>query len=89
MAVEDIEELRDHIAFESPEQAALVVRRLVSAAESLTDLPGRGRVVPEVGDDNIRELIVGPFRLVYRVSDTAVEIVTVLRATRLFPRDIS
>ena len=88
MAVEDIEELRDHIAAESPQQAAVVVRRLVAAAESLTDLPGRGRVVPEVGDDAIRELIIRPFRLVYRVSETAVGIVTVLRSTRLFPRDI-
>ena len=44
-----------------------------------------GRVVPEVGRQEVRELIVGAFRVVYRYRNEEVEIVTVFRASRLFP----
>jgi plasmid stabilization system protein ParE len=42
-------------------------------------------VVPERGQPEIRELIVRPFRVVYRLRGDAVEIVTVFRASRQFP----
>jgi hypothetical protein len=41
--------------------------------------------VPEVADLEVRELIVRPFRIVYRLRDESVEIVTVFRSSRLFP----
>jgi plasmid stabilization system protein ParE len=42
-------------------------------------------MVPERGDPEIRELVVRPFRLVYRLRGDTVEVVTVFRASRLFP----
>ena len=49
----------------------------------LEDHPLSGRVVPEVGDDAIRELIRGNYRIVYRLKQDVVEIVTVFHGARL------
>ncbi|HEX2568006.1 MAG TPA: type II toxin-antitoxin system RelE/ParE family toxin [Polyangia bacterium] len=62
-----------------------MVQRIIAAVDRLISFPTMGRVVPEVGRQEIRELIVGAFRVVYRHRNEVVEIVTVFRATRLFP----
>jgi plasmid stabilization system protein ParE len=82
----DLEGIRDHIAQDSEVYASLVVQRLLAAAERLLDFPKQDRVVPEIGDEALRELIVRPYRLVYRISeDDRIEIVTIFRASRLLP----
>ena len=65
-----------------------VVQRLISAAERLIEFPEIGRVVPEVGQSELRELIVRPYRLVHRLEPGIVEIVTVFRSSRSFPSDL-
>ena len=87
-ALSDLERIREYISRDSPVYAEFVVRRLVRAPERLVDFPEIGRVVPEVGSPQLRELIVRPFRLVYRVRPRSVEIVTVFRSSRDFPADV-
>lgn len=60
---------------------------LVALGESLRTMPHRGRRVPELPDPAIRELILRNYRLVYRVRGSAVEILTVFEAHRLFPAE--
>jgi plasmid stabilization system protein ParE len=51
------------------------MKRLRDRADSLWSLPERGRVVPELLDLGLRdwrELIVRPFRIVYRISENSV-----------------
>ena len=84
-SIRDLEAVRDYIAQDSPLYAGLVVQRLVRAPDRLLSFPEMGRVVPERGDAELRELIVRPFRIVYRVSANSIEIVTVFHASRLFP----
>jgi addiction module RelE/StbE family toxin len=84
-AVRDVQAIREYVANDSPGYAALVVRRLVASVERLKTFPLSGRVVPERHDDHLREVIVPPFRIVYRVSSGLAEIVTVFRASRQFP----
>jgi toxin ParE1/3/4 len=62
-----------------------VVQRITAAVDKLSSFPTMGRVVPEVGRPEIRELIVGAFRVVYRYRNEVIEVVTVFRAARLFP----
>ena len=83
-AIEDVEAIRTYVARDSPRYADLLVERLVSAVEGLVTDPLSGRVVPEVGDDTVREVIHGNYRLVYRVRPDLVEIVTVFHGARLF-----
>jgi toxin ParE1/3/4 len=56
----------------------------VAAVERLEAYPLSGRVVPEVGDDTLREVLHGNYRIVYRVRTELVEIVTVFHGARLF-----
>ncbi|MGH8525589.1 MAG: type II toxin-antitoxin system RelE/ParE family toxin [Gammaproteobacteria bacterium] len=73
------------MAADSPLYADLVVRRLVAAVDRLRTFPESGRMVPERNNPEIRELIVKPYRIVYRFRPGVVEIATVFRASCLFP----
>jgi toxin ParE1/3/4 len=83
-AIEDLEAIRAYVARDSPHSAELLVERLVSAVERLEANPLSGRVVPEVGDEALREVIHGSYRIVYRLRPDLFEIVTVFHAARLF-----
>lgn len=87
-ALRDVESIRAYIAEDSPLYADLVVRRIVAAVERLDTFPKSGRVVPERNVPEIREVIVKPYRVVYRLRPGVVEIATVFRASRLFPEFI-
>ncbi|MBI3894687.1 MAG: type II toxin-antitoxin system RelE/ParE family toxin [Acidobacteria bacterium] len=84
-SLRDLENIRAYIAKDSPLYADLVIRRLVVAVERLSNFPESGRMVPERSSPEIREVIVKPYRIVYRVREGTVEIVTIFRASRLFP----
>ena len=84
-AVLDLQSIRDYIAHDSPRYAALVVARLVAAVDRLEAFPLSGRLVPERSDGDLREVIVRPYRIVYRVRPGVVQIITVFRASRLSP----
>ena len=83
-AIEDVEAIRAYVARDSPRYGDLLAERLVSAVEHLETDPLSGRVVPEVGDDTVREIIHGNYRIVYRVRPDLLEIVTVFHGARLF-----
>jgi len=84
-SLRDLENIRDYVAADSPRYAALVVGRIIQGVERLTGFPESGRVVPERNDPQIREVIVRPYRVVYRLRPGVVEIATVFRASRMFP----
>ena len=62
-----------------------VVARLLESVERLEHFPRSGRIVPELSNPQVREIIEAPYRIVYRVHDETVEILTVFRASRLLP----
>jgi plasmid stabilization system protein ParE len=83
-AADDLASIRSFIARDSEHYATLVVQRIVTAIELLTTSPKMGRVVPELRNPDVRELIVGAYRIVYRQRLDAVEIVTIFHGARLF-----
>ena len=88
-ALRDIEAIRTYVAQDSERYADLVVRRIFGAVERLRLFPESGRVVPERNEPGIREVLVDSYRIVYRRAGDRVEMVTVFRASRLFPADIA
>jgi len=82
-SLRDLEAIRNYIAQDSPTYADLVVRRIFAALDRLELFPESGRVVPERNVPWLREVIVRPYRVVYRLRDDRVEVVTVFRASRL------
>lgn len=83
-AVRDLDEIRDwYDAQQAPRVGKQMIEGIVSAAERLIDFPESGRVVPEFGMVNLREVIHPPFRIVYRLDRSRVRIVRVWRSERL------
>lgn len=80
-------DFRDIILFiaESNPQAANQFRsKILHHIKQLPKFPASGRVVPEVQDKNIREIIQNPYRIVYRIkmSKNVIEIVRIWHAAR-------
>ena len=73
---------------DSERYADLTVARIFAAAERLINFPHSGRVVPERDEPGIREIIVGRFRVVYRIRNATVEFVTVFQASRGLPENV-
>jgi toxin ParE1/3/4 len=84
-AIRDVESIRAFIARDSPSYAELEARRIVAAVERLRSFPESGRPVPERQESAIREVIVPPYRIVYRLRSGVAEVVTVFRGSRQFP----
>jgi plasmid stabilization system protein ParE len=81
-----LEEVTVYVQERNPQAARRVFLAILKSARSLVDQPRRGRCVPELGADDIRELIVmKSFRVIYRVidSDDVVQVLTVRHARRL------
>ena len=88
-SLHDLESIRAYIAADSTAYSELVVRRIVAAVERLHTFPESGRAVPERDAPEIREVIVSPYRVVYRLGREVVEIITVFRGSREFPESVS
>jgi plasmid stabilization system protein ParE len=85
VALSDLAELVDFIESEDPGAASAVLDKLERAVGRLELLPLRGRIVPELARFDIRlyrELIVRPWRILYRVGPKKVFVVAVLDGRR-------
>ena len=81
-AVSDLEAIADYISRDSAAYAASVIRELLDAGNSLDRFSQRGRIVPETQRTTIRELIVGEYRLIYRIERARIVIVTIVHGRR-------
>lgn len=84
-AIADLEAIRDYVARDSAKYAALLVERLIASMERVTHFPEIGRVVPEYRRPDIRELMLGSYRVVYRLRSGQAEVLTVFHGAHLFP----
>ena len=85
VAENDLIEIIEYISIDSPADALKILQKIKKMASSLYSLPERGRVVPELQDQGIliyREIVIPPWRIIYRISDHDVYVLTVLDARR-------
>lgn len=78
----DLQRIADYIAEDSPGYAAALVRTIRDRARSLEELAARGRVVPELDQPTVRELIVGSYRLIYEISERNVYVLGLIHGAR-------
>ena len=86
-ALDDLEAVCLYIARDAPNIAQIFAARSFDAVDRLADFPLSGRVVPEVGRPEIREIIVNGYRIIYRHTGDDVVILTVHHGARLLPKD--
>ena len=82
-ALKDIEEIVSYISKDSELYAVNFASKIISSIDALKLFPEMGRVVPEYHDPKIREIIYRNYRIVYQVTERAVEIVTVFHGSTL------
>jgi addiction module RelE/StbE family toxin len=88
-AVRDLEEIHRFIARDSLSAAQLTIERIRESTRRLLTFPESGRSVPEAPEDPMKELIVRPFRVIYRIQRDNVQVLTVLHGARqLLPSDL-
>lgn len=83
VAENDLREIIEYIATESPDNALKILKKIKQKTSSLYTLPERGRIVPELQDQGIllyRELIISPWIIIYRMSEMKVYVLSVLDA---------
>ena len=78
-------DIQAFVAADRPDAADRLVARLVRRAEALAGSPLMGRQVPELPGSELRELVEGNYRIVYRAGAGRVEILTVFEGHRRFP----
>jgi len=79
-------EIEEFISKDNPIIAEEFIDFIILKSEVLVGNPESGRIVPEISNPQIRELIIRNYRIVYRVQDKHIEILTVFEAHRLLRR---
>jgi len=86
-ALDDIEAICKFIARDSDYFAHLFANKVIEKAKTLEAFPNAGRIVPESNQEMIREIFHGSYRIIYRIREDEIEVLTVHHSARLF--DIS
>ena len=84
-AREDLFEIIEYIKIDSGTMAFKILNEIESEVSRLADFPQHGRVVPELKDLNVyryREIIVSPWRVIYRIEQQKIFIMAVIDGRR-------
>ena len=79
----DLRAIRAYIAKDDPAAADRWVERLVATAMSATHLPTPGRMVPEAAREDVREVLLRTYRIIFRVRADCISVVLVSEGSRL------
>lgn len=82
-AVEDLESIAEYIERDSSFYAQSVVSQILETSRKIKEFPLIGRMLPEIGDENIRERFIYSYRLVYKIQQQRILIVAVIHGKRL------
>ena len=79
-ALERLQGIKKYISKDNPDRASQFIQRIIDRAKTIPLNPHLGRIVPELSNPEIRELIFKNYRIVYRKSKKSIEILTVFEA---------
>ena len=81
VAGNDLKNIIEYISVDSPQNALKILKKIKQKATNLYTLPERGRIVPELQDQGVlqyRELVIPPWRLIYRTSERKIFVLSVI-----------
>ena len=82
-ALQDLEAIAGYIATDSQTYAGVVVKKIVNRTRMLAQFPRSGHKVPEFDDEEVRELLVYSYRIIYRISSDQVVIAAIIHGKRI------
>ena len=84
LADEQVDAAVAYVAQHNPTAALEWLERLLDHVKTLARFPDSGRIVPETQREDIREIIVSPYRVMYRRKNDLVEIAAIRHEAREF-----
>lgn len=87
-AIEHLVVIYERIAQDAPLYAQRMVDRLTKRSEQITTFPESGRMVPEYEAPDIREVIEGPYRIIYRIKADQIDVLAVVHGAQLLPPEL-
>jgi len=85
LAVDRASEIADYIAQDKPSAAEKWIETVFSKVEQLRSAPEIGRIVPEIRNNQFRELIYGNYRVIYRIEAEQISILTIRHGKQILP----
>ena len=85
LAIDRASEIAEYIARDKPSAAEKWVNTIFSKVEQLRSSPEIGRIVPEIRNEQFRELIYGNYHIIYRVEKKQISILTIRHGRQILP----
>jgi addiction module RelE/StbE family toxin len=86
-AMNNLQQIEDFISIDNPEAAIHLTEKLISLTKDLGRFPKKGRIVPELSIDRIREIIHKNYRTVYTIKKNSITILTVFESHKLLSKE--
>ncbi len=87
LAIDRVAEIAEYIAADNHGAAENWVNMVFEKVEELKKFPEIGRIVPEINNKSIRELIYGNYRIIYRTEEKRLSVLTVRHGKQILPVD--
>ena len=79
----DLKGIADYISIDSVKYAQYQISRIISATKNLKNFARIGKIVPEIRDSKIREIVTGNYRIIYLiVNGSRIDILTIHHSAR-------
>lgn len=87
LALNRLEEIIDYISIDNQWNADKFAENIFEIVELLYEFPDAGRIVPELNNNDYRELIFGNYRIIYKLFQNNIFILTIRHSKRLLDKD--
>jgi len=77
LAVEQVRDIASYIALDKPSVAVQWAEKIFNSVERLSEFPNSGRIVPEINKNEIREIVNGNYRVIYKVKEKEILVLIV------------
>jgi plasmid stabilization system protein ParE len=85
LAIDRVSEIAGYIAQDKPAAAEKWVKTVFSKVSKLKSSPEIGRIVPEIENNQFRELIYGNYRIIYRIEKNQISVLTIRHGKQILP----
>lgn len=87
-SLDDIDNICEYIARDSQHYARLFAIQIFAKVKPLKDMPLLGKVIPEANQNDVRQIIYGNYRIIYRIKSEEIQILTVYHGARILNPEI-
>lgn len=84
-AIEHLSKIYEYVAQNSPTYAQRTVDQLTRRSQQIAQFPHSGRAVPELDLPQVREVLEGPYRIIYRIRPERIDVLAVIHGAQQTP----